>query len=108
MPSLQARAARTAWPLAAASDGSRIAAAVQLLPSPTEPSMTNDETPNDAEGAQAAGAQAGSGDPLVRNLPVQLPFDIGRLVASGGDLASPQPGHVFALPAQLGSEVPTP
>src|SRR3546814_18071738 len=91
MPSLQARAARTAWPLAAAPDGWRIAAAAQPLPSPTEPSMTNDETPNDAEGAQDAGAEAGSGDALVRKLPVQLAFDIGRLAVSVGDLASPQP-----------------
>src|SRR3546814_2233848 len=63
--------------------------------------MTNDETPNDAEGAQDAGAEAGSGDALVRNLPVQLAFDIGRLEVSVGDLASLQPGYVFALPAQL-------
>src|SRR3546814_2588586 len=84
-----------------APDGWRIAAAAQPLPSPTEPSMTNDETPNDAEGAQDAGAEAGSGDALVRNLPVQLAFDIGRLEVSVGDLASLQPGYVFALPAQL-------
>src|SRR3546814_20248566 len=38
---------------------------------------------------------------LVRNLPVQLAFDIGRLEVSVGDLASLQPGYVFALPAQL-------
>lgn len=101
MPALQARAARTAWPLAAAPDGWRIAAAAQPLPSPTEPSMSNDETPNDAEGAQDAGAESGSGDALARNLPVQLAFDIGRLEVSVGDLASLQPGYVFALPAQL-------
>ena len=58
--------------------------------------MTNDETPNDAEGAEA-----GSGEALARNLPVQLAFDIGRLEVSVGDLASLQPGYVFALPAQL-------
>src|SRR3546814_1670735 len=63
--------------------------------------MTNDETPNDAEGAQDAGAEAGSGDALVRNLPVQLAFDIGRLEVSVLDLASLQPGYVFALPAPL-------
>src|SRR3546814_6283870 len=82
MPSLQARAARTAWPLAAAPDGWRIAAAAQPLPSPTEPSMTNDETPKDAEGAQDAGAEAGSDDALVSNLQVQLAFDNGRLEVS--------------------------
>lgn len=105
MPALQARAARTAWPLAAAPDGWRIAAAAQPLPSPTEPSMTNDETPKDAEGADDAGTGAeagtGGGDALARNLPVQLAFDIGRLEVSIGDLASLQPGYVFALPAQL-------
>src|SRR3546814_15873362 len=69
--------------------------------------MTNDETPNDAEGAQDAGAEAGSGDALVRNLPVQLAFDIGRLEVSVGDLATLQPGYVFAVPAQLqGANVP--
>src|SRR3546814_4808621 len=32
---------------------------------------------------------------------LQLAFDIGRLEVSVGDLASLQPGYVFALPAQL-------
>ena len=63
--------------------------------------MTNDATPNDAEGTQDAAAEAGSGDSLARSLPVQLAFDIGRLEVSVGDLASLQPGYVFALPAQL-------
>ena len=63
--------------------------------------MTNDETPNDAEGAHDAGAEAGSGDAVARSLPVQLAFDIGRLEVNIGDLASLQPGYVFALPAQL-------
>src|SRR3546814_706341 len=107
MPSLQARAARTAWPLAAAPDGWRIAAAAQPLPSPTEPSMTNDETPTDAQGAQDAGAEAGSADARVRNLPVQLAFDLGRPQVIVSNLASLQPGHALALPTPLQGHTPT-
>ena len=101
MPPLQARAARIAWPLAAAPDGWRIAAAAQPLPTPTEPSMTNDETPNESGDAGDPGTEATGGDAVARSLPVQLAFDIGRLEVSIGDLASLQPGYVFALPAQL-------
>jgi len=108
LPRLQAWAARLAWPLAAAPDGWRIAAAARPLPSPTEPSMTHDETPNDdarPDGGGEAGDEVG-GDAFARGLPVQLSFDIGRLEVSVGDMASLQPGYVFALPTQLqGSNV---
>jgi len=111
LPALHAHAARLTWPLAAAPDGWRIAASAQPQPSPTEPSMTNDETPNDAaepEGTGAAeGAAAGDdGDAAARALPVQLSFEIGRMEVSVGDMASLQPGYVFALPTRLqGSNV---
>ncbi|HVI59417.1 MAG TPA: type III secretion system cytoplasmic ring protein SctQ [Luteimonas sp.] len=97
MPPLQARAARTAWPLAAAPDGWRITAAARPLPSPLEPSM-NDESP----GADPAAADtAGEAGAFPREMPVQLAFDIGRIEVGIGDLASLQPGYVFALPAHL-------
>ncbi|GAA3913588.1 type III secretion system cytoplasmic ring protein SctQ [Luteimonas lutimaris] len=109
LPALHADAARLTWPLAAAPDGWRIAAAAQPQPSPTEPSMTNDETPNDAaepEGADGAEAATGDQDAAARPLPVQLSFEIGRMEVSVGDMASLQPGYVFALPTQLqGSNV---
>lgn len=109
LPALHARAARLAWPLAAAPDGWRIAAAAHPLPSPTEPSMSHDETPNDdaqAQGGDEAGAGTEGGDAVARSLPVQLSFDIGRLEVSVGEMASLQPGYVFALPTQLqGSNV---
>src|SRR5690606_25327788 len=111
-PALHAHAARLAWPLAAAPDGWRIAATAQPQPSPTEPSMTNDETPNDAaepEGTDAEGtgtAAGDDGDAAARARPVQLSFEIGRMEVSVGDMASLQPGYVFALPTQLqGSNV---
>ena len=111
LPALPADAARLTWPLAAAPDGWRITATAQPQPSPTEPSMTNDEPPNDAanpEGTDAAeGAATGDdGDAAARALPVQLSFEIGRMEVSVGDMASLQPGYVFALPTQLqGSNV---
>jgi len=100
LPPLQARAAQLAWPLAAAPDGWRIAAAAQPRPSSPELSPMNDESPNDDTGGDAD-TEGGSGDAIARNLPVQLAFDIGRVEVSIGDLAALQPGYVFALPAQL-------
>jgi type III secretion system YscQ/HrcQ family protein len=100
LPSLQARATQLAWPLVAAPDGWRIAAAAQPRPYPLEPSTMNDESSNDAAGADT-GPGAGGGDAIARSLPVQLAFDIGRVEVSIGDLAALQPGYVFALPAQL-------
>ena len=71
--------------------------------------MSQDETPNDdaqAPGGDEADAGADGGDAVARSLPVQLSFDIGRLEVSVGDMASLQPGYVFALPTQLqGSNV---
>lgn len=99
LPPLHARATRLAWPLVAAPDGWRIAAPAQPRSSLLEPSTMNDESPNAAPDADA-GADA-AGEPVARNLPVQLAFDIGRLEVSIGDLAALQPGYVFALPAQL-------
>ncbi|MDN5780847.1 MAG: type III secretion system cytoplasmic ring protein SctQ [Luteimonas sp.] len=98
-PPLQARTARFAWPLAAAPDGWRIAAAAQPRSSSLEPSTMNDESPNDAPGTEAD-IDAG-GDAIARDLPVQLAFDIGRIEIGIGDFAALQPGYVFALPAQL-------
>lgn len=106
LPALHARGTRLTWPLAATPDGWRIAAAAQPLPSPTEPSMTQDETPQDAPDAEAADGGDAGGETVARGLPVQLSFDIGRLEVSVGDMASLQPGYVFALPTQLqGSNV---
>src|SRR5690606_20294126 len=110
-PTLHAHAARLARPLAAAPDGWRIAATAQPQPSPTEPSMTNDETPNDPADAEdtdaAEGAATGAdSDAAPRALPAQLSCETGRMEVSVGDMASLQPGYVFALPTQLqGSNV---
>lgn len=97
-PMLRARAARRAWPLAAAPDGWRITAAAQPLSPSLEAPEMNDESPGanaaDSEAADEAGA-------FARDLPVQLAFDIGRLELGVGDLAALQPGYVFALPAHL-------
>ena len=98
MPAMQARAARYLWPLAAAPDGWRITSAAQALPSPSEHSTMNDESPNDEPGTAV---ESGSDESAVRNLPVQLAFDIGRIEISLRDLAELQPGYVFDLPAHL-------
>lgn len=97
LPPLQARAARHAWPLAAAPDGWRITAAARPLPSLLEPSM-NDESPGVDPATDDAAGESGA---FPRELPVQLAFDIGRIEIGVGDLASLQPGYVFALPAHL-------
>jgi type III secretion system YscQ/HrcQ family protein len=100
-PPLQARTRQLAWPLAAAPDGWRIAAAAQPRPSPLEPSTMNDESTPDAPGADSDAETEVGGEAIARNLPVQLAFDIGRVEVSIGDLAALQPGYVFPLPAQL-------
>jgi type III secretion system YscQ/HrcQ family protein len=97
-PMLRARAARRAWPLAAAPDGWRIAAAAQPLSPSLEHSEMNDESTGADPAATDAADEAGT---FARDLPVQLAFDIGRLELAVGDLAALQPGYVFALPAHL-------
>lgn len=100
LPPLQARTTQLAWPLVAAPDGWRIAAAAQPRLYPLEPSTMNDEFPNGATG-DGVDNETGGEDAIARNLPVQLAFDIGRVEIGIGDLAALQPGYVFALPAQL-------
>lgn len=105
MPALQARAAHRAWPLAAAPEGWRIAAPAQALSSVTERSPMNetDVPQNNDDGAErdAATGTQGNPDEIARSLPVQLSFDIGRVEIGVGELASLQPGYVFALPSHL-------
>lgn len=101
LPPLQALATSLSWPLVAAPDGWRIAAAAQPRSSFLESCLMNDESPNDATADPGAEADAAGGDSIARNLPVQLAFDIGRIELSIGDLAALQPGYVFSLPAQL-------
>ncbi len=99
-PPVHARAARSAWPLAAAPDGWHVAAAAQSLPSFLEPPM-NDESPGADTGAIDDADANAAGGGFARDLPVQLAFDIGRIEVSVGDLAALQPGYVFELPAHL-------
>ncbi|WP_149195365.1 type III secretion system cytoplasmic ring protein SctQ [Luteimonas suaedae] len=85
------------WPLAADARGWRVAGPVQHPSnSPQETAtMSEQETPA-AEDADTHDADAG-----VRPLPVQVAFEIGRLEMRVGELATLQPGYVFALPARL-------
>jgi len=99
----EARSSGRAWPLSLSPDGWRVQgdARPAVEPKFTELAMTNETDTPPEDGADAAVA-----DHPARQLPVQVAFDIGQIELTVGDLASLQPGYVFALPAHLeGSNV---
>ncbi|MGH8032692.1 MAG: type III secretion system cytoplasmic ring protein SctQ [Luteimonas sp.] len=99
----EARDPKRTWPLAAAPDGWRIdgnarpTRATHSYFQQERAAMTDTEPspPDDAD------VQIDREDAVARALPVQLAFEIGQLELSVGELASLQPGYVFALPTHL-------
>lgn len=99
MPLPQAYASDRRWPLQGSAEGWRIQGPAQSVSVLQESSAMNDNEVN-AEMADA-GSGADAGTQHAHNLPVSLEFDLGRVQISVGELATLQPGYVFALPAHL-------
>ncbi|WP_242111939.1 type III secretion system cytoplasmic ring protein SctQ [Luteimonas aquatica] len=97
----EAHASGRAWPLAPTAAGWRVEAEARTVTTPRypEPSiMMNDPELTPEDGGEDTPAAE---DHPARRLPVQLVFDIGQIEMTVGDLASLQPGYVFALPSHL-------
>lgn len=97
-PAPQAVAADRRWPLAAENGRWRIEGPAILSPASQKDSAMNDQEAN--ADAVDTGAEQNAQHP-AHDLPVTLEFELGNVQMSVGDLASIQPGYVFALPAHL-------
>jgi type III secretion protein Q len=103
-PVFEAHARGRAWPLAPTPGGWRVEAEARTVTTP--PAFLRDApelsmTMNESDLPEEGGGEAAVEDHPARRLPVQVVFDIGQIELTVGDLASLQPGYVFALPAHL-------
>lgn len=98
-PVFEAHARGRAWPLAPTPGGWRVEADARTVTTPRYPEHYM--TMNESDLPEEDGGEAAVEDHPARRLPVQVVFDIGQIELTVGDLASLQPGYVFALPAHL-------